>query len=58
MRPCWRRATTSPWDLSWPPGRRPTPPRRDTGREADFADAFAVERQVQSDWIATQLSLT
>lgn len=30
----------------------------DTGREADFADAFAVERQVQSDWIATQLSLT
>ena len=31
---------------------------RDTGREADFADAFAVERQVQSDWIATQLSLT
>ena len=30
----------------------------DAGHEADFAEAFAVERQAQCDWIATRLSLT
>jgi hypothetical protein len=43
-----------PFVAAWAAGHAAT---HDTGREADFADAFGTERWAQSDWIATRLGL-